>query len=346
MAKVNQLVDNLIKDLPDRHRDILSGRFGLSKDNKAKTLASLGEQYNITRERVRQIEADGLRMAAEGFRKVADGLELVSRVKNHLESFGGVRRENFLVGDLRGILNDNSINSNQLRFLFEVAGEPFLQPENENFHDFWYLHDGAYDKAHSFIKKTADYFKNKKEILLFADKFEEVLEEILRGHDFDKDVAMNFLHISKKFGRSPYNDFGLSHWEEINPKTIRSKAYLVLKKKAAPLHFREIADEINEIVKNGKKAFPQTVHNELIKDPRVVLVGRGIYALKEHGFSSGTCREIISKILKEHGALSKEKIVELINKQRVLKENTIMLNLQNKKYFKRLENGKYQLARR
>jgi hypothetical protein len=82
----------------------------------------------------------------------------------------------------------------------------------------------------------------------------------------------------------------------------------------------------------------------LIKDGRFVLVGRGLYALTEWGYSQGTVVDVVMRILKEAGALSKDEIINHVLKERFVKENTILVNLQNAKYFKRDENGRYFLV--
>ena len=108
-----------------------------------------------------------------------------------------------------------------------------------------------------------------------------------------------------------------------------------------PLHFKEIANNICTLGIDKKPAHVQTVHNELIKDGRFVLVGRGVYALREHGYEPGTVREVITRLLKERGPLDSTEVVRLVNQKRFLKENTILLNLQNRRHFKRLEDGRY-----
>ena len=145
-----------------------------------------------------------------------------------------------------------------------------------------------------------------------------------------------------------FGDVGLSEWPEISPSFVRDKAYLVMKKHGEPLHFRTIARLIGEYNLSEKRAHPQTVHNELIKDSRFVLVGRGIYGLKEQGFEGGTVCEVIARILAENGAMSTDDIVREVQKRKISKRNTIVLNLQNRDLFERLsEEGsiKYQLVR-
>jgi len=143
------------------------------------------------------------------------------------------------------------------------------------------------------------------------------------------------LEISKKIQKNSEDLFGLRDWPEINPRGARDKAYLVFKKAKIPLHFTKVAEFI-------EGALPQTVHNELIRDERFVLVGRGIYALREWGYEPGQVKDVILKILKdERKPLAKEEILEKTLKQRLVKENTIFLNLSNTKYFLRDSQGKY-----
>jgi DNA-directed RNA polymerase delta subunit len=116
-----------------------------------------------------------------------------------------------------------------------------------------------------------------------------------------------------------------------------------LKKEEKPLHFEDIAKKIGRMGIDSKPAHVQTVHNELIKDDRFVLVGRGIYALSEHGYEGGTVKQVIAKILNNEGPLRPEEVVKLVNQKKILKKNTILLNLQNKKNFKKLDDGRYHI---
>ena len=110
------------------------------------------------------------------------------------------------------------------------------------------------------------------------------------------------------------------------------------------MHFREIAEKINEANFDHKVAHPATIHNDLIADPRFVLIGRGVYALKEWGYKSGVVADIIEDILKKAGtALNKEDIIEKVLKQRDVKSNTVILSLNKDERFVKAEDNKYGL---
>ena len=335
-------INNLISDLKPRQREVLIGRFGL-EDGEKKTLASLGEKYDITRERVRQIEEEALKMAQERLRKERASEEILNSITSHLNNLGGLRRDCLFVPEIKAILKDNNLHHWHLRFISEISGQPLYYPDDADFHNFWYLDEKNIGIVSRFVLRLEKLIINKKEDLVVHQKFDTYFIKAARVHNIPDFIGLNYISVSRKFNINPFGDWGLNDWEEINPKTVREKSYLILKKQDQPLHFREIAETINKTGFAGRLARPQTVHNELIKDPRFVLVGRGIYGLAERGFKPGISREIISQILKEEGPLPLEKIIDLVQKQRFLKNNTIILNLQNKKYFKKLGDGRYTI---
>ena len=110
------------------------------------------------------------------------------------------------------------------------------------------------------------------------------------------------------------------------------------------MHFTEIATAIKESDFKRRDVTTQAIHNELIKDGRFVLVGRGIYALAEWGYSQGTVADIIANILKKESPLHRDEIVKRVLKQRHVKPTTIILNLQGKDKFKRVAKATYALA--
>ncbi len=339
---VSKLVANLLSGLDKRQREVLEGRYGL-KDGNARTLAEIGEANDITRERVRQIEAGAIQQLRALSQK-GEFNEFVKLTKDHLKNIGGVRRESLLLADLKMMVSDaNTANfGNKVRFLMEVSGEFKFMPEEIDFHPYWALSADDNKKALGFVSKLEKVMEGKKEEVVSHGSIDAVIGEMAGSHNLRDLIALNFISISKVFHVNNFGDFGLSHWPEVNPKTVRDWAHLVLKKHKEPLHFEDIAEMINKSRKNSaKRAHPQTVHNELIKDTRFVLVGRGMYGLQEFGLMPGTAKEVMARILKDNGPLTPKELLNLVLKERMLKKNTVMINLQNRKHFKRLEDGRY-----
>lgn len=333
---IDKFLNNLFADFNPKQRQVMEGRFGL-RNGVCSTLQKIGDKLGVTRERVRQIEEQGIQKLKPRIQK--DAREFLEGAGTHLIRTGGVRRDDYFVSDLRYIFGLNPIKTKYLprkiHFLLLVGGTPFYERENERMYAFWYADEASKNRFFNFVKKMTKFLesKDKKEIL----EKRAVLTEC-------RDISScHFLAIPKHFGINVFGDFGLRSWPEIEPKTVRDKAYLVLKKGGKPIHFSDIAKYINHFGIDKKPAHIQTVHNELIKDERFVLVGRGIYALQEHGFESGTVKEVITKLLKQRGPLKSNEIIRLVGEQRILKKNTILLNLQNRRYFKRLEDGRYHI---
>lgn len=107
------------------------------------------------------------------------------------------------------------------------------------------------------------------------------------------------------------------------------------------MHFMDIANAITEYF--GEVVKISTIHNELIRNEEFVLIGRGIYVLKEWGYKEGTVLDVILDIFKKNeGPLSTEEITDKVLKIRQVKSTTIYMNLQNKDFIERVGRNLYQ----
>lgn len=297
----------------------------------------------VTRERIRQIEAGALQSLRPLLKK-DEPRQLVETVKSHLKNVGGLRRESLLLEDLKLMVADaNTPNfANKIHFILDVSGEVKYAQEDNGVFAFWYVSEEDRKKASGFVSKLVKSMESKRDTTVSHQSIDKVFDEVIKPHNLKDLVALNYISASKHFHVNTFGDFGLSAWPEVNPRTVRDWAYLVLKKQGNPLHFQDIANGINKVRKDPKKtAHMQTVHNELIKDPRFVLVGRGMYSLQEFGVMPGTAREVMARLLKDHGPLNPEELMKLVLNERLLKKNTVLINLRNRKHFKRLDDGRY-----
>lgn len=340
MYSATKIFNSLWENLNDRQKEVLSGRFGLDKSGTAQTLAALGQRYNVTRERIRQIESSGIQSLRSHIASDKACQDILERSRKFLKDTGGVARKEALLAHIATFAD--GFTENHVAILIEATKAFFVYPEDRHYHSFYYLDKASLKTATSFVDQWTSFLHNKKEHVL-SGRYSDLLAEFIKKKNVKYDHAVSFLSITKRVHKSPYGDLGLSEWPEIMPKTIRDRVYLVLKKQKEPLHFRIIAKTINEISIDRSQASAPTVHNELIKDERFVLVGRGMYALREHGFEPGTAKEVIAKILKRHGPLKPREVINAVQKERFFKPNTVLVNLQNKAYFQRLDNGTYRI---
>jgi len=340
VAAITKTVSVLVKNISTRNKDIISRRFGL-KTGKKETLESIGRSYGITRERVRQIEDFSMGQLSKAYANVPEIAKYVTSAKEILSGNGGVMRESELFKAFSGSDKDSVINSS-LVFILTLSSEPVRYGENEKHHAFWSLSKQHAESFKSDVASLVKSFQGNKSPI--ADIGLATFAQA-GGMTNWKDVNA-FLTISKELGRNVFGEIGLVSWAEVKPKGVRDKAYLVLKKENSPKHFTEIAKLINSTGFSNKKANIQTVHNELIKDTRFVLVGRGMYGLSEWGYQPGTVKEVLVGILKgSQKPLAKVDLIARVLDTRMVKENTILLNLQDSKVFSKREDGTYILRK-
>lgn len=314
-----KICQDLIANLPSKQKEVVLRRFGLENKEERETLESIGKSFKLTRERVRQIEEASLKEMsplAEKYKAVFQDL------KKYFQRLGGVRKEKTLFEDLgQGQLK------NEIFFLLSLDSGFLRFGENKDYWASWSLSKDAFlkakDASETLVEKM-EKFRKPSDLKILAN---------LTG--LKEPVLQSWLEISKKIQRNGEGLYGLRIWPEINPRGVKDKALLVFRKFKKPLHFQEVSRLI-------EGSLVQTVHNELIRDPRFVLVGRGVYALKEWGYNPGQVKDVISSAIKLEGKpLSRDEILNKVLKQRMVKENTVFLNLSNKKYFSRDSQGKY-----
>lgn len=336
--KPKQSTKKMLKGLKDRDRYVLESRFGLNETDK-KTLESIGQEYDITRERVRQIQDAALK-AIRKSESYDEAKEIFIEIEDHLHSKGGLVSEKHFLDHL----TEDKLTQNHIHFHLVVGDNFKKHKEDKKFHTRWSVNGELADRVHDALEKLHGHLSEEellteeKMILKFLDRLDGV-----EDGKVDDSIAQQFLILSKLVDKNPLGDWGLTSSQNISVRGVRDYAYLVMKKNGSPMHFREVAEAITETF--GKRAHTATTHNELIKDERFVLVGRGMYGLKSWGYKTGVVKDVIRDLLWEKGALSKEEIIDGVLRERYLKENTILVNLSNKAYFARTEDGKYTLSK-
>jgi DNA-directed RNA polymerase delta subunit len=325
------LASRILSFLPERSQDIMKRRYGLI-GNKAETLEKIGHDYNITRERVRQIVSDALknislRQDDENFKR-AENLLILAIEKNK-----GIIAESEAVKTFN---MDGAKEANAIKFLASCSKKIKTVSEKEIMEKSWALSEETLKKAEKIGTRAGEILNQEKKVM----SGEAIAKKI--AHDFpelEKEEILSLLGVLVKVKRNKFGKWGINNWAEISPKGTREKIYIVLKETQKPLHFTKIAGLIDEYKLGSKKAHPQTVHNELIKDDRFVLIGRGIYALAEWGYFEGTIKDVLKEILeKSQKPLDKEEILSEVLKIRKVKKNTVLINLNNEQMFERRDN--------
>ncbi len=340
MSSIAKALTPVLGILTPRQKEVILGRFGLDKSGEAQTLAAVGDRLHVTRERIRQIEQSALTLIAREIKNSSLCVQIIGTAKKILKAAGGVMKKEALLEKLSS--TTEGINENYLSLLLEASHEFEFYPEDEEYWAFYYLSKTELRTATGFVEAWEGFLESQKEKIL-AGSYKPHLRDFIKKKHIDPVHAEQFLAVSKKIHANTYGDVGLRTWPEIRPMTTRDRAYLILKKIREPLHFVAIADAINAAKLSAQKALAPTVHNELIKDGRFVLVGRGMYALREQGYEPGIAKDVIRRVLKANGPMTADKVVAEVGKQRMFKANTVVINLQNKNYFERLSDGTYRV---
>lgn len=337
---VKPLIERALGVLSERNGAIVAARHGIGNNGQGRTLESIGHDYNITRERVRQIEEASyakIRNTGE-YESLADARR---KVADFLEDHCGVCTEEHVLHSLA-----TAAQRPHLAFLLALDEDFAKIKESDEWRQSWARHHEHAEAAKDALTNVAGMLEQKKTPVEEGELFELLEKANTKGLTLRRDTVQHLLTVSKRIERGAYDKWGITHWPEVNPRGVRDKVYLVLDRHGKPLHFRELAQLIDEgPFTTKKKTHPQTVHNELIKDDRFVLIGRGVYALKDWGYMHGTVKDVIMNVLQQEGRpLRKDEIISRVLEQRHVQKNTILLNLQSKNHFARVDQDQYYLA--
>lgn len=332
---LKETVESFLGVLSARVQDVIKQRYGLGKTANKHTLEAIGVTYGITRERVRQIENFALKAMrkSEIYKRVKS---VFDELKKEVISFGGIVNERKF---LEHISPDKTVQ-NQAHFLLILGNDFERLREDEEFYHRWMVDKKLGDKVHEALRRLCSNIKEEdliREEQLVSDFLKELKEIVSESKN--PELARHWLELSKQLSKNPLGEWGLAKSPNVRMRGVRDYAYLIMRSHGEPMHFVEVARGIENTFK--KPAHTATCHNELIKDKRFVLVGRGLYALAEWGYREGVVKDVIRELIKSKGPLTKDEVIEGVMKERLVKTNTVIVNLQNNEFFRKNDSGRY-----
>jgi len=339
---LNEILEEIFMVLTVKEKDVVVKRFSLNSKPR-QTLEKIGQHFSVTRERIRQIEKIALGKLRRTVKNTK--LNIINEISNEvIAENGGVMVESKLVSAiLTRILSSQEADKYIVRLALNINPEIEKIEKSNVLYPFWKVKDVSEDDIEKIIKAGVSVLKKAKEVIDHQKLAAQVKAE-LKGKiaEYPDVMVVSSLEVDRRI-KKVSEGFGLMEWRHINPRSIRDKAYIVLKKATKPLHFVEIANKISESGFDKKVVTTQAVHNELIRYDQFVLVGRGLYALKEWGYDEGTVADVIEQLLRKKSPMSKQEIIEGVLKQRQVKKGTISLNLQKNTQFVRVGRAVYKL---
>lgn len=332
-------VEQLLMLLSERERFVIEKRFALVATDRS-TLEEIGQHFSVTRERVRQIEKNALQKLTRNVNNF-DIFGVNNVAFDILSAYGGILSEDAMISKL--LLKDTTFTAHALLFVLSLD-KRFVRLSNTISYVPYFRLSGISDKVIDRAVHTGlATLKKRGDIMPISD----ISGVVNSGepHSFSEDALRSIFDIHKGF-KLVEDKVGLISWKHIHPRTLRDKIYFILRRDFRPLHFVNIANEIVEANFDRKRVNLQAVHNELIRHDEFILIGRGIYALKEWGYSSGTVADIIVGILKKVESMSEDEIISEVLKHRQVKPITVILNLKNKPLFVRVGRKQYTLNKK
>ncbi len=337
---LQDLLGDLFLVLTQKETEVIKRRFALAGQSK-QTLEKIGKHFNVTRERIRQIESIALSKLKRTVRTTR--LNEVNEIaKGILRTNGGLMLSSELVSSvLKRLPGAQLVDGSILKLSFAIDSEMAAEGHSLTYKPFWRLSTLSIEDISTIIDMAVKFLNKRHSCMKGAELVSSIQAmPVFQSRIPSSELINSCLSIDERL-KEINEGWGLTEWRFVRPRSIRDKVEIVLKKVAHPMHFMEIANQIKEASFDHKNVTVQAVHNELIRYPQFVLVGRGLYALREWGYEPGTVADVIENILKQKGALSKKQIIEEVSKQRTVKVGTISLNLQKMPYFVRVGRAVY-----
>ncbi len=332
-------VEQLLVLLSEKERYVIEHRFSLNNKKKA-TLEEIGQYFHVTRERIRQVECSALQKLKRNIEKLYV-FSLNTSAYNFLNETGGLMKEDELVSKL--IQKNENVSYSDVVFIlcldkrFEHFGNTIF------YHPYFKLSDISAATVDFISQQSLKVLKKRNDVLSISELHQELLKVKPENITLSESLCLSVCKAHKNF-KIIDGMIGLLEWRHIHPRTLRDKIYYILRKQRSPQHFVDIANNISTQHFDSKNLNLQAVHNELIRHPDFVLIGRGIYALKEWGYQPGTVSTVIENVLKSSGKpLNEDEIIQGVLKHRMVKPITVLLNLKNKNQFVRVGRKHYMV---
>ncbi len=330
----------ILSSLSEREKNVIERRVGLKWDRE--TLQNIGSSFSpaITRERVRQIEDSGIKKIWRIIKTT-----LLTQIQDKAKEFLNIHewiitKEKLINIIIKDLQLDTTVNSGILEVIIQSDFEIKKSKQKLGCKIYFFLPNISKSTIDTVYKEGLKILKKKKDVLEQRALYETIQNNLV------EDVNLTFidsvLDLFEDIVKGEETLIGLTKWKILNPKTLKDKAIYVMKKEKMPMHFIDISNKITSHL--GEYVKVNTIHNELIRNGEFVLIGRGIYALKEWGFVPGTVLDVIVNVLNVNGeAMSTEEITKEVLKTRNVKQTTIYMNLQNKAIIERVGRNYYQL---
>ncbi|MBT4056240.1 hypothetical protein HOE67_03960, partial [Candidatus Peregrinibacteria bacterium] len=234
-SKINlkEILSEIFLVLTEKEKDVITKRFSL--ENKPKqTLEQIGQQFSVTRERIRQIEKIAIGKLRRTVRNTR--LNVIRELSTEiLKENGGVMLEEKLVAAIiNKIASAEDVDKHIIRLALNINTDVEKVEKNNELRPFWKFKEVDMSDVNAVLKQGVKLLKKSKEVIEDQKLAASIKQELKGKLDHPDVMVISTLAVDNRVKRVP-EGFGLMEWRHINPKSIRDKAYIVLKKADKPL---------------------------------------------------------------------------------------------------------------
>ena len=338
---IEKSFSSVLESLSEKERTVIERRIGINGSKE--TLQHIWNSFkpSITRERVRQIEDAWIKKVGRII-KATELAAIQEMARKVLDIHGGILTREKLVGALVKEMNlSKEINSHILEVIVQSDFEIIKSKPRLGTQTYFTLPSISRKSIDAVHREALKILKRKKDVMERSDLYTQISANIKAEVGALENIFIDsVLDVFDDIVKGEEILIGLTRWKILNPKTLKDKAIYVMKKEKIPMHFIDISNKISDYL--GESVKINTIHNELIRNEEFILIGRGIYALKEWGFKPGTVLDVILDVLWKNGwPMNTEDIIKKVLKVRNVKKTTIYMNLQNKKAIERVGRNFY-----
>jgi hypothetical protein len=271
-ASLADVIDGFFQPLRPRERRMVDMRFGSLQLGGA-TLAEIGAEFGLTRERVRQILQVSLqRLAADTEQQRRR--HLAQFVAETVEGAGGLMRETDLAAALRARLQPPHPECGPFLRAF-LASEP----------EYRSLGHGVWAIATVSLEAVAELRVHLRTAVRDAGRplhRAELLAAGRNGGAHGEAFILSCLRTDDRLCSRDGERYGLVEWEWLVPRTLVDYVYLALRSAGRPRHYLWITEYVNSLVPEGQEVSARDIHATLLdRSDWFARVREGTYGLTE-----------------------------------------------------------------
>jgi len=326
-----------------RQSIILRLRYGLD-DGIPRTLEEVGKRFDITRERVRQIENKIFKRILHPTRRnILD--DIVRPFRFVLRQAGGILKEGQIAEKVSEVTVLGEINPiGATRFVLGVTSQL-----EEIWDGIWALKECPLE-CFPIVTSAAALRLEENHSRMRYNKLVSEVREMLESSDDAAQKEVDTLFIEACLQADPQFEISEDGWCML---TKWQRSYIdeiveVLRNKGAPLHFREVAAGVKALSNGNEGVSEHNIHAILQRRQDLfVWVGQGTYGLVEWGIQRPTYYvEIMNDILEDEGEpLPADEIIRRVEELRPCKKTSIMMYLTLNNRFAEFSPGIYGLRK-